>query len=112
MRIWVVLPAVLLVSACGPGDPREARIDNIEDVAEAQADALEDAAANEAGVLLTDAEMLDAQAATVNGFEAARIKARAHALREEAKLVKQQGEARARAARDKARAEVSAIRAE
>ncbi|MGK6354520.1 hypothetical protein ACMGDH_04760 [Sphingomonas sp. DT-207] len=113
MRLLAMIPAVmLLLSACGPSDPREARIDNIQDASEAQADGIEDAADQDADRLRAEAEALDQQAATTNGFEAARLQSRAHGLREEAEIAARQGEARARAVRDKARAEVSAIRAE
>jgi len=112
MRRWTMAPAALLLASCGPTDPREARIDNIHDLAEAEADAIEDASGNEAGRIRAEAEALEQQAATINGFEAARLQARAEGLREEAQIVARQGKARARAVRDKARADVSAIRAE
>jgi hypothetical protein len=113
MRLLAITPAaMLLLWACGPTDPREARIDNIEDAADAEADAIEDAADRDVDRLRAEAEALDQQAATINGFEAARLQSRAHGLREEAEIAARQGEARARAVRDRARADASAIRAE
>jgi hypothetical protein len=112
MRFWIIPAAALLAASCGPTDPREARIDNIEDAAEAQVDTIEAASGNEAGRMRTEAEALEQQATTINGFEAARLQSRAQGLRDEARIVERQGDAKARAVRDRARADVSAIRAE
>jgi hypothetical protein len=114
MRSWIALaaPAAVLLAGCGPQSPEEARIDNIQEAADEQADAIESAAGNQIGKIRADADMLAQQAEMTNGFEAERLGTRAEALRKEAQIVERQSEAKVRAVRDRARADVSAIKAE
>ena len=111
-RMRTMVFAALLLASCGPQTPEQARIDNIQDAADAQADAIRDAAANQAGAMRGEADTIANQAAIANGFDAERLNTRAEALREEARIVKRQADAKVRAVKDRARADVSAIKAQ
>ena len=113
MRRWILpMVAATWLAGCGPADPNAARIDNIQDMAEAEADALESDADNQAGKLRAEADWIAAQAGNAHSFDAERLGTRADALRKEAQIVERHGKAKAQAVRDRARAEVSAIKAE
>jgi hypothetical protein len=110
--LWPLLAAASLLAGCGPSDPRAERIENIQDMADAEAHDIEAVAGNEVGNMRMEAETLEQRAEVSNGFDAERLKTRADALRKEAKIVERQAEAQARAVRDRARAEVSTIKAQ
>jgi vacuolar-type H+-ATPase subunit H len=103
--------AMGLVSGCGPKDPKAAQIDNIQDAAEAQADNLEADADNQVDQMRSKADSLVNQAKAAGEFDAERLNTQADALRKEARIVERQGAAKAKAIRDQAQAEVSAIKA-
>lgn len=114
MRSWIAL-AVLLgpaLSGCGPQSPEQARIDNIEDAAEAEADVIESASKNQIGQIRAEADTLAQQAEIANGFDAERMRARAEALGKDAEIVERHAKAQVQAVRDRARADVSAIKAQ
>jgi hypothetical protein len=112
MRSWIVPAALLGLAGCGPQTPEQARIDNIQDAASAEAEAIESASKNQIGQIRGEAETLAGQAAIANGFDAERLKTRAEALNKEAKIVERHAEAQVQAVRDRARADVSAIKAQ
>ncbi|UZK65618.1 hypothetical protein [Sphingomonas sp. M1-B02] len=114
MKLWsaTLVLAALLLSACGPATPEEARIDNIEDMAEAEAREIESGFGNQIAAMRGEADTAAAQAEAANSFDAERLKTRAEALREEARILERQSEARVKAVRDRAQAEVSTIKAE
>nr|AGU10042.1 hypothetical protein [uncultured organism] len=114
MRSWIAPAALamLLLQGCGPQTPEAARIDNIEDAADNAADAIESASKNQIGSIRAEADTLAQQAEVSNGFDSERLKTRAEALRKEAGIVERHSEAQVRAVRDRARADVSAIKAQ
>jgi ABC-type microcin C transport system permease subunit YejB len=114
MRSWIVPGAAagLLLQACAPQTPEQARIDNIEDAASAEVDAIESASDNQLARIRAEADTLTQQAETAKGFDAERLKTRAEALRKDASIVERHAEAQARAIRDRARADVSALKAQ
>lgn len=110
-----IVPAAFLglaLAGCAPQTPEQARIDNIQDAARAEADAIRSTSGNQAASIRAEADTLAAQAEISNGFDAQRLRTRADALRKEARIVERQADARVRAVRDRARADVSAIKAE
>lgn len=114
MPRWI-LPAALLVpslAACGPQTPEQAQIANIEDAARAEAETIRSASGNEAAAIRAEADTIAGQAEIANGFEAERLKTRAEALRKEAGIIERHADARVRAVKDRARADVSAIKAQ
>jgi hypothetical protein len=113
MRTRIAAAALgLTLAGCAPQTPEQARIDNIQDAATAEADAIESASKNQIARIRTEAETLSGQAEIANGFDAERLKTRADALDKEAKIVERHAEAQVQAVRDRARADVSAIKAE
>jgi hypothetical protein len=114
MRSWIA-PAALLglaLAGCGPQTPEQAAIANIQDAATAEAEAIESASKNQIGQIRAEADTLAGQAAIANGFEAERLRTRAEALRKDAKIVERHADAQMRAVRDRARADVSALKAQ
>jgi len=114
MRSWTA-PSLLLglmLAGCGPQTPEQAAIANIQEAASAEADALHSAAQNQTAKIEAEADTLAQQAELANGFEAERLRTRAEALRKEAKIVERHGEAQVQAVRDRARADVSALKAQ
>jgi len=110
-----IVPAAffgLLLAACGPKTPEQAQIDDIQQAAEAEADAIKSASGNEAAAIRTEADTIAGQAEIANGFDAERLETRAEALRKEARIVERHADARIRAVRDRARADVSALKAQ
>lgn len=114
MRRWITPAALsgLLLTACGPQTPEQAQIANIQDAARAEAEAIRSATGNEAAAIRAEADTLAGQADIANGFEAERLKTRAEALRKEARIVERHADARIRAVNDRARADVSAVKAQ
>jgi hypothetical protein len=114
MRSWIVPAAFagLLLPGCGPKTPEQAQIDNIQQAAEAEADAIKSASGNEAATIRAEADTIAGQAEIANGFEAERLQTRAEALRKEARIVERHADAQVRAVRDRARADVSAVKAQ
>lgn len=102
----------LMLAGCGPQTPEQARIGNIQDVARAEAEAIRSESSNQAAAIRAEADTLASQAEIANGFDAQRLRTRADALRQEARIVERHADARVRAVRDRARADVSAIRAQ
>ena len=113
MRSWIVPAAFigLLLAGCGPQTPEQARIDNIQQAAEAEADEIKSASGNEAAAIRDEADTIASQAEIANSFDAERLETRAEALRKEAKIVERHADAQVRAVRDRARADVSALKA-
>jgi outer membrane biogenesis lipoprotein LolB len=113
MRSWSVSAAFigLLLAGCGPQTPEQARIDNIQQAAEAEADAIKSASGNEAAAIRAEADTIASEAEIANSFDAERLETRAEALRKEARIVERHGDAQIRAVRDRARADVSALKA-
>ena len=114
MRSWIVPTALLglMGAGCAPQTPEQARIDNIEDAADAEADTIESASKNQIGRIRAEADTLSGQAELANGFDAERLRTRAEALEKEAKIVERHAKAQVQAVRDRARADVSAIKAQ
>ena len=108
----IFISAALLLSACGPATPEEARIENIQDLADAEAHDIEADFGNEINQIKAEAATLTAQAEASNAFDAERLKTRAGALQEEAAIIERQRAARVKAVRDRAQAEVSTIKAQ
>ena len=106
------LALVAMLSACSEPTPQERQARQIEEQADAQADAVEAAAANEAATLEAQAADLINEAGPSGSFDARRLEVRAEALRDEADLIEEQAEARARAIRDAGTAKASAVRAQ
>lgn len=114
MRSGMVVAAMMgvMLAGCGPQTPEQARIDNIQDMAEAEADALESASKNQIGQIEARADTIGAQAEVAKGYEAERLKTRAEALRKDAEIIERQAKAKVQAVRDRARADVSALKAQ
>jgi hypothetical protein len=102
----------LLLAGCGPQTPEQAQIANIQDAARIEADAIRSASGNEAAAIRAEADTVAGQAAIANGFDAERLKTRAEALRKEAGIVQRHADARVQAVNDRARADVSALKAQ
>ncbi|MEP9401341.1 hypothetical protein [Sphingomonas sp. VNH70] len=107
-RFAFVAAAAFAVSACGAQTPQEKAAAQLRDQADAQADAIEAAAENQTAQMKVEAEGLLNQAGQGGGYDAERLKVRADAIRQEARLVEQQAEARAKAVRDAGEAQASA----
>ena len=114
MHKWcpALASAALLLSACAPPTPEQARIENIQDAADNEAHAIEAGFGNQINQMRAEAETLTNQAEASNTFDAERLKTRAQALRAEAGIIERQSQARVRAVRDRAQAEVSTIKAQ
>ncbi|AQR74316.1 hypothetical protein [Sphingomonas sp. LM7] len=114
MRNWIApaMIAGLLLSGCGPQTPEQAQIANIQNAAEAQADGIESASQNQIAQIRGEADTIAQQAEIANSFDAERLKTRAEALRKEAAIVERHAEAQVRAVRDRARADVSTLKAQ
>jgi hypothetical protein len=114
MRNWIVPASILslLLVGCGPQTPEQARIANIQDAARTEADSVKSASGNEAAAMRAEADTIAGQAEIANGFDAERLKTRADALRKEARIVERHADAQVRAVDDRARADVSAVKAE
>ncbi len=111
-----ILAALALISvaapACSQKTPQEKQADQLIDAADAQADAIEAAADNKAKEMEAQAEDLKKQAGQAGTFEGKRLQVRADALKEEAKLIRREGAAKARAVRDEGKAKASALLAQ
>jgi hypothetical protein len=114
MRNWIVLAPIfgLLLAGCGPQTPEQAQISNIQQAARNEADAIKSTAGNEAAAMRAEADTIIGQAEIANGFDAQRLKTRAEALRKEARIVERHADAQVRAVNDRARADVSAVKAQ
>lgn len=114
MRSRIVTAAFfgLLIAGCGPQTPEQAQISNIQQAASNEAEAIKSAAGNEAAAIRGEADTIAGQAEIANGFDAERLKTRAEALRKEAGIVERHADAQVRAVNDRARADVSAIKAQ
>lgn len=108
----LLLLAPLALAACGPSGPHAEQLAAIESAADNQVAQIEATQEAETDRLTQEAQALTAQASNATSFEAARLKTRADALRQEARLVEEHGEAQARAVRDQARADKSRIQAQ
>jgi hypothetical protein len=114
MRNWT-MPALLMgaiVAGCAPQTPEQAQIANIEDAASNVADAIESASQNQVAQIRGQADTIAAQAEIAKGYDAEKLKTRAEALRKEAEIVARQADAKVQAVRDRARADVSALKAQ
>ncbi|GAA4762223.1 hypothetical protein GCM10023219_03090 [Stakelama sediminis] len=114
MRTGILFAALALTSltACHPKTPQEKQAEQLQHEADARADALTAAADNKASDMEAQAEGILNQAGQSGSFEARRLKVRADALKTEAKLVRQEGAAKARAIRDEGKAKASAVLAQ
>jgi hypothetical protein len=114
MRSWIAPAATLglMLAGCGPQTPEQAQIANIHDAAAAEAEVIESASSNQIAQIRGEADTLSGQAELANGFDAERLRTRAEALRKEAKIVERHGKAQVQAVRDRARADVSALKAQ
>lgn len=108
IRLTFAAAAAFALTACGSQTPQEQQAEQLRDQADAEADAIEAAAENQTAQMKVEAEGLVNQAGQGGGYDAERLKVRADAIREEAKLVEQQAEARAKAVRDAGEARASA----
>ncbi|NIJ21858.1 Skp family chaperone for outer membrane proteins [Sphingomonas naasensis] len=111
-RITFATLAGLSLVGCGPQTPEQAQIANIQDAARNEADSIRSAASNESAAMRAEADTIVGQAGLANAFDAERLKTRAEALRKEARIVERHADARVRAVNDRARADVSAIKAQ
>lgn len=100
--------AAFCATACSPQTPQEKQAEQLRDQADAEADALEAAADNRTAQMQVEAEALLNQAGQGGGYDAQRLTVRAEAIKEEAKLIEKQAEARAKAVRDAGDARASA----
>lgn len=101
--------AAICASACSPQTPQEQQAEQLRDQADAEGDALEAAAQNRTAQMEVEAETLIQQAGQSGGYDAQRLKVRAEAIKDEAKLIEKQAEARAKAIRDAGEAKASAV---
>lgn len=109
-RLPLLLPLVL--AACGPSGPNADQLSAIDAAADNQIAQIEAKQEAETNRLTQQAQALTHQAADAPGYDAARLKTRADALRHEAQLVEDHGKAQVRAVRDQARADKSRIQAQ
>lgn len=109
-RLPLLLP--LALAACGPSGPNAEQLSAIESAADNQVAQIEAKQEAETDRLTQEAQALTDQAANAASYDAARLKTRADALRQEARLVEEHGEAQVRAIRDQARADKSRIQAQ
>ena len=109
-RSMLLLP--LALAACGPSGPHAEQLEAVEAAADNQVAQLEAKQEAESNRLTQEAQALTEQAANATSYDAARLKTRADALKQEARLVEQHGEAQIRAVRDQARADKSRIQAQ
>lgn len=104
----MMLGALLLVGACQKS-PEDQRADDLRAAARVQAKAVTDQAGSVATAMDKQAADLGGQAKTAGGFTGERLKTRSDALEREADIVKRQGEARAQAIKDTAKAQAESI---
>lgn len=109
-RLPLLLP--LALAACGPSGPHADELQAVESAADNKVAQIEATQEAETDRLTQEAQALTQQAANATSFDAARLKTRADALKEEARLVEQHGEAQVRAVRDQAQADKSRIQAQ
>ena len=109
-RLLLALP--LTLAACGPSGPHAEQLEAIESAADNQVAQLEAKQEAETDRLTQEAQALTEQASNATSYEAARLNTRAEALKQEARLVKEHGEAQVRAVRDQARADKSRVQAQ
>ena len=109
-RSMLLLP--LALAACGPSGPNADQLAAIESAADNQVAQIKAKQEAETDRLTQEAQALTGQAANATSYDAARLKTRAEALRREAELVEDHGEAQVRAIRDQARADKSRIQAQ
>ncbi|KQM36388.1 hypothetical protein ASE59_04810 [Sphingomonas sp. Leaf10] len=107
-RFALAAAAAFALTACGSQTPQQQQAEQLRDQADAEGDAIEAAAENQTAQMKVEAEGLLNQAQQAGGYDAERLKVRADAMRDEAKLVEQQAEARAKAVRDAGEANASA----
>lgn len=107
-RSHIVLSAILL-AACTQS-PEQKQATEVEQRADAQADALKRDASLRAGMLENQAGALANEADRAGGFEGQKLDTRADALKQEARIVEQQGDARADAVESQGEATAKAIR--
>ena len=110
MRSPLIAAALALATAaCAQQTPQEQQAEQLRDEADAQADAVEAEAENRTAQMKVEAEKLLQQAGQGGGYDAQRLEVRANAIKQEAKLIEDQAEARARAMRDAGKARASAV---
>lgn len=113
-RLLLGLPLLplLAIAACGPSGPHAEQLAAIESAADNQVAQIEAKQEAETDRLTQEAQALTDQASNTTSYEAARLNTRADALKQEARLVKQHGDAQVRAIRDQARADKSRVQAQ
>ena len=108
--------ATLSVSALALGactnDPTEVQADAIEDAGENRADAIEADAKPRAQALIRQAETIEAEAAQATGFARKQLQVRSEALRKEAALINEQGNAQGDAIETRAEADAKDLRSQ
>jgi hypothetical protein len=106
-----LMALVITLAGCQSNDPVERQADTYEPVGRNQADAIRDEAKSRASDLENRAAEIDKNADAVGGFNEKKLDVRADALRSEAGIVKDQGEARADAVQAAADAKAKELRA-
>jgi hypothetical protein len=101
----------LLLVGCQNSDPVERQADAYEAAGRNAADVITTEAAARAAGLDNEASALDQNASAVGGFTEKKLDVRADALRSEAEIVKDQGEAAAAAVKADADAKAKELRA-
>jgi hypothetical protein len=114
MKLAILASAVALATlttGCAQQSPADANAAALVDAADRQADQIESAADTQADALKNQADQLEMQAANAGGYTGERLKTRAEALDREASIIEDQGDAKAGALEDAAKAEADRIRA-
>jgi hypothetical protein len=110
MKVIRPLAGALLMLAACQKHPEDQRAAALQEAARDQAAAVKGQAGVEAAGLAKDAAALREQAAKAGGYTGQRLETRSRALAKESDIVKRQGEARAKAIEDAAKAQAEAIK--
>lgn len=109
--IFLVLGLLITLSACQSSDPIERQADSYEAAGRNAADLIKAESASRATALENQASTIDRNADAVGGYTEKKLDVRAEALRSEADIEKDQGDARADAVQADADAKAKVLRA-
>ncbi len=108
--VRLVLVPLIILSACQSSDPIERQADGYEAAGRNAADAIKAESALRATAMENQASMIERDAGAAGGYTEKKLDVRADALRREAEIIKDQGEARADAVRADASAKATDLR--
>ena len=108
VRVVLLFAVCLVIEACTQS-PETKQAHQIRSQADQQASAIKSRADSQAAPLEKQATALGAEAKKVGGYEGKRLDVQAHALKEEAKLIRKQADEQSAAIKEAADARIKAI---